>query len=258
MRMKEELEGTKDREVGAQEVALAAGLKSSVFVQLAEAYRSQGRYEEAIATCQKGLEKMPDSLRGRLLLGKCYLEKTMTAQAREELEKVAQEIEECFSVYELLSLVYLHEKKPGKALEALKKSLSLPPAEGGPRKPVSPRETVLPQREAKSPPVASRFFHLRPPRETEIPAGTEKTAPAAIRTDTLAEIYIKQGKLDRALSVYQEILTREPENTAVREKYEGLQKRLADQGEVSSQKKILNQLERWLSTISSKASSPPT
>ena len=258
MTMKEELQGTKDREVGAQEVALAAGLKSSVFVQLAEAYRSQGRYEEAIATCQKGLEKMPDSVRGRLLLGKCYLEKTMIPQAREELEKVAREIEECFSVYKLLSLVYLHEKNPEKALEALKKSLSLPPSEGSPRKPVSPLEMALPHREAKSPQATPGFDHPRSPRETEKPAGTEKTAPAAIRTDTLAEIYIKQGKLDRALSVYQEILTREPENTAVREKYEGLQKRLADPGEGASQKKILNQLERWLSALSSKAPSPPT
>ena len=177
MTMKEEYQGTKDREVGAQEVVLAAGLKSSVFVQLAEAYRSQGRYEEAIATCQKGLEKMPDSLRGRLLLGKCYLEKTMIPQAREELEKVAREIEECFSVYKLLSLVYLHEKNPEKALEALKKSLSLPPAEGSSRKPVSPLETVLPHREAKSPLAPPRFDHPRSPRETEKHIGTEKTAP---------------------------------------------------------------------------------
>jgi tetratricopeptide (TPR) repeat protein len=154
--------------------------------------------------------------------------------------------------------VYLHEKNPEKALEALKKSLSLLPAEGSPRKPVSPLETVLPHQEAKSPPVTPRFVHPRLPRETEKPVGTEKTAPAAIRTDTLAEIYIKQGKLDRALSVYREILTREPQNTAVREKYEGLQKRLADQGEVAFQKKILNHLERWLSAISSKAPSPPT
>jgi tetratricopeptide (TPR) repeat protein len=257
MTMKEELPGTKGREVGAQEVALAAGLKSSVFVQLAEAFRSQGRYEEAIVTCRKGLEKMPDALRGRLLLGKCYLEKTMIPQAREELEKVAREIEECFSVYKLLSLVYLHEKNPDKALEALKKSLSLPPAEGSSRKSVSPLETVLPQREPKAPLAAPpRLNHPRLSRETEKPAGMEKAAPSAIRTDTLAEIYIKQGKLDRALSVYQEILTREPENTAVREKYEGLQKRLAGQGEAAPQKRILNQLERWLSAISSKAQSP--
>jgi tetratricopeptide (TPR) repeat protein len=258
MTMKEELQGKKEKEVGSQEVALAAGLKSSVFVQLAEAYRSQGRYEEAIVTCQKGLEKMPDSLRGRLLLGKCYLEKTMIPQAKEELEKVAQEMEECFSVYKLLSLVYLHEKNPEKALEVLKKSLSLPPVEGRPTKPASPPHLGLPHPEPRSPLAAPRLDHPDISREAEKHVEAEKPTPAAIRTDTLAEIYIKQGKLDRALSIYQEILTREPENIAVREKYEGLQKRLADQGEVAPQKKILNQLERWLSAISSKAPSPPT
>jgi len=257
MEMKEEFQGKKEKEVGAQEVALAAGLKSSVFVQLAEAYRSQGRYEEAIAACQKGLERMPDSLRGRLLLGSCYLEKNMIAQAKEELEKVAQEIEGCFSVYKLLSLVYLHEKNPEKALEVLKKSLSLPPTEGRPKKPMSPPEMGLLHPESKSPLTTPRSDLPETSRERAKPVEAEKPAPAAIRTDTLAEIYLKQGKLDRAVSIYQEILGRDPGNTAVREKYEGLQKRVAEEQKVASRKKILNQLEQWLSAVSSKADSPP-
>lgn len=247
MEMKEELQGKKEKEIGAQEVARAASLKSSVFVQLAEAYRSQGRYEEAITTCQKGLEKMPDSLRGRLLLGRCYLEKNMISQAEQELEKVAQEIEECFSVYQLLSLVYLHEQNPEKALEVLKKSLSIPPSGGKPKKTVTPADTGGLHPEPKSP--------LATPREMEKSAGVEKPAPSAIRTDTLAEIYTKQGKLERALSVYQEILTREPNNAAVREKYEVLKKRVAEERRIASRKKILNQLERWLSAVSPKAKS---
>jgi predicted Zn-dependent protease len=103
-----------------------------------------------------------------------------------------------------------------------------------------------------------RVDQPRTPPEAEKPVGAEKPAPAAIRTDTLAEIYIKQGKLDRALSIYREILTREPENTALREKYEGLQKRVAEEQKVVSQKKILSRLERWLSAVSSKTDSPPT
>jgi tetratricopeptide (TPR) repeat protein len=256
--MEEDSQKEKEKEVGAQEIALAAGLKSSVFVQLAEAYRSQGRYEEAIATCQKGLEKMPDSLRGRLLLGKCYLEKTMIPQAKEELESVAREMEDCFSVYKLLSLVYLHEKNPEKALEVLKKFLSLPPAEGSPRKPISHPEKALPHGEVRPALATRRFDQPRTPREAEKSVGAEKPAPGAIRTDTLAEIYIKQGKLDRALSIYREILTREPENIAVREKYEGLQGRVAEEQKAVSQKKIINQLERWLSAVSSKPDSSPT
>ena len=258
MTMEEDSQRKKDKEAGAQEVALAADLKSSGFVQRAEAYRSQGRYEEAVATCQKGLENMPDSLRGRLLLGKCYLEKNMIPQAKEELERVVREMEECFSVYKLLSLVYLHEKNPEKALEVLKKSLSLPPTEGNPRKPVSPMEKALPHGEAKPPLTTRRVDPPRTAREAEKPAGSGKPAAAAIRTDTLAEIYIKQGKFGRASSIYQEILQREPENAAVREKYEGLQRRVAEEERAVSQRKILNQLERWLSAVSSKADSPST
>jgi tetratricopeptide (TPR) repeat protein len=256
--MEEDSQKEKEKEVGAQEIALAAGLKSSVFVQLAEAYRSQGRYEEAIATCQKGLEKMPDSLRGRLLLGKCYLEKTMIPQAKEELEGVAREMEDCFSVYKLLSLVYLHEKNPEKALEVLRKFLSLPPAEGSPRKPISHPEKALPHGEVRPALATRRFDQPRTPREAEKSVGAEKPAPGAIRTDTLAEIYIKQGKLDRALAIYREILTREPENIAVREKYEGLQGRVAEEQKAVSQKEIINRLERWLSAVSSKPDSSST
>ena len=253
-----EEDSQKEKEVGPQEIAQAAGLKSSVFVQLAEAFRSQGRYEEAIATLQKGLEKMPDSLRGRLLLGKCYLEKAMIPQAKEELERVAREMEECFPVYKLLSLVHLHEKNPEKALEVLKKFLSLPPTEGSPRKPVSAPEKGLPHGEVRSPLTIRRHDHLRTLREAEKPLAPEKASPTAIRTDTLAEIYLKQGKLDRALSIYQEILTREPENTAVREKYEGLRKRMAEEQKAGPQKKVLEELERWLSAVSPKGDSRST
>jgi tetratricopeptide (TPR) repeat protein len=248
--MKEESPEKKELEVGAHEIALAAGLKSSVFVQLAEAYRSQGRYEEAILTCQKGLERMPDSLPGRLLLGRCYLEKGMVPQAKEELEKVAREIEGCFAVYELLGLVYLHEKKVDKALEALKKSLYLPSPEEKPKKGLPPLEMDLLHR-GPSPPATTAGKEVpQTSREMEKIVEGEKPAPSAFQTDTLAEIYIKQGHPDRALSMYQEILAREPENAEVREKVDTLKKRVEGDREVASQKKMLSHLKRWLAAVS--------
>ncbi len=250
--MKENEQEKKEKEVGAHEVALAAGLKSSVFIQLAEAYRSQGRYEEAILTCQRGLEKMPDSLPGRLLLGRCYLEKSMIPQAKEELEKVAREIEACFGVYQLLSLVYLHEKNVDKSLETLKKSLYLPSPEEKPKKGVPPLEIDLLQR-APIPPAATPEMDLpKTPGEMEKAGEAEKSTPTAFQTDTLAEIYIRQGHLDRALFVYQEILAREPENTAVQEKVDALKKQLEGDQKVASQKKVLTHLEKWLAAVSRK------
>jgi tetratricopeptide (TPR) repeat protein len=253
---KEEFPEKKEKEIGAQEVALAAGLKSSVFIQLAEAYRSQGRYDEAILTCQKGLEKMPDSLPARLLLGRCYLEKNMFPQAREELEKVAREIEACFGVYQLLSLVYLHEGNVEKALGVLKKSLSLPSPEEKGGKSAALREMDSSLR-GPAPPAATLRTDLpqATPKMGES-AEADKSASAAFQTDTLAEIYIKQGRLDRALSVYQEILAREPENDAVKEKYSALKRRVEKDRKAASSRKMLGHLERWLAAVSPKDDSP--
>jgi pentatricopeptide repeat protein len=86
----------------------------------------------------------------------------------------------------------------------------------------------------------------------------EKAAPTAFQTDTLAEIYIKQGRLDRALSVYQEILAREPENALVWEKVDALRKRVEGDQKVASQKKMLSHLEQWLAAVSRKDDSTPT
>jgi tetratricopeptide (TPR) repeat protein len=238
MMMERESEKKIERKVVGPEEASASVFSSNAFIQLAEAYRLQGRYEEAIETCQKGLAKMPDSLPGRLLLGKCYLEKSMIAEAREELEKVAAGIEECFSVYKLLSQVYLHQQNVDKALETLKKSLYLP----GPNLPLATPRVDL---------QATLSETVKTPE-------LDKPVPAAIQTDTLAEIYVKQGHLDRALSVYQEILSREPGNNAVREKYEALKNRAEEEEKVASAKKALHHLEQWLAAVSSKDDSTRT
>jgi hypothetical protein len=54
------------------------------------------------------------------------------------------------------------------------------------------------------------------------------SAPArAFETPTLAEVYRRQGLLDRALDVYQRILERHPEDAGARAMVEKLQTELA-------------------------------
>ncbi len=137
---------------------------SSHFIQLAEALRVQGQYDEAIQACKEGLQKMPDALPGRLLLGRCYLEKGMFTQAREELELVAQVVEECLPVYKLLSKVYLEEKDVDKALEVLRKTLYFPAPEEGRSKQVTPLEMGLIHRGQRPP------FSTPPPFQKPAPA----------------------------------------------------------------------------------------
>ncbi len=232
---------------------------SSFFVQEAESLRLQGKPDEAIQTCKDGLKKMPDALPGRLLLGRCYLETGRIVEARKELERVAQVVEECLPVYKLLSQVYLEEKDVDKALEVLRKTLYFPRAEEGPPKKVTPLEMDLLHRGTRPPFVTPPPFQKpSPPSPAEVPEEKkpeeeEKPAKPAIPTDTLAEIYLKQGHLDQALLVYQDILAKDPDNAVVREKCESLKNRISGDQKTESRQKVQTKLEKWLGVVSSKA-----
>ena len=230
-----------DKKADAHEEGVNNGTNSNLFIQLAEAHRLQGRYDEAIHICREGLQKAPESLRGRLILGKCYFEKGMNAEAKRELEKVAERIEECLPVFKLLGQIYLQEKSGDPALydareeEKPKKGLSLP------------EMNLLRQKsERKSIPVeADTQEDFAAPKRT-LPGDP---TPKVIQTDTLAEIYLKQGHLEKALSIYQEILTLEPGNTEVQGKYEILQRRLESQRKAASYRKVISKMERWLIAV---------
>lgn len=63
---------------------------SIAFAALAEEYRRAGQYEEAISTCQAGLQRHPAYLSARVTLGRALLEVQRFDEARQELEYVLQ------------------------------------------------------------------------------------------------------------------------------------------------------------------------
>jgi len=213
------------------------------FFRKAENDRQQGDYEEAIEACLAGLERTPESLSGRMLLGRCYLGAGEIARAKEEMEKVAQKIEECLPVYEWLSQIYTEEHNVEKALEAARKALYFSTS-GPENRGISPAEMHF-VHGASKPPFAPP--PKNPPQFSKT-IGKKETAP--IPTDTLAEIYIKQGHLQKALSIYEKILKWEPENSAVRAKYEELKKRAGGGRHGLTREKTIQRLERWLACVS--------
>ncbi len=61
---------------------------SLVFAPLADAYRRSNLLDEAIQVLEKGLEKHPNYLSARIILGRCYRDKRMFDLARQEFDKV--------------------------------------------------------------------------------------------------------------------------------------------------------------------------
>ncbi len=213
------------------------------FVERAEAHRREGRYEEAISICREGLRNTPEALRGRLIMGMCYLESGLPAEAKEELEKVAEGIEECLPVFKLLSQIYLQEN-----------NVNSSPKEENPEKGLTPLEVSVKEQKTQWKSISGE------PGLEEGVAGQEEalrddSMPKVIHTDTLAEIYLKQGHPQKALAIYQEILTREPGNPEVQGKYERLKQRLISQQKAASRRKVIQKLERWLTAVSPQGNS---
>ncbi|MBU1356490.1 MAG: tetratricopeptide repeat protein [Candidatus Edwardsbacteria bacterium] len=61
---------------------------SLLFGSLADFYRENGLYQEAINICLTGLESHPDNIEGRLVLAQCYKGINDTEKARTELTKI--------------------------------------------------------------------------------------------------------------------------------------------------------------------------
>jgi tetratricopeptide (TPR) repeat protein len=74
----------KDVSVLAYEKKLEHNPVSLVFSRLADCYRKRGDIQQAIDVCSSGLAHHPDSITGRIILGRCYLEQEKLKEALQE------------------------------------------------------------------------------------------------------------------------------------------------------------------------------
>ena len=82
---------------------------SIAFAALAEEYRRAGQYQEAIATCQAGLQRHPAYLSARVTLGRSFLELGRYDEAREQLEHVLRVAPENLAA--IRGLAEIHHRK---------------------------------------------------------------------------------------------------------------------------------------------------
>jgi tetratricopeptide (TPR) repeat protein len=89
---------------------------SIAFAALAEEYRRAGRFEEAISTCQAGLQRHPAYLSAHVTLGRALLETGQFDEARVELEHVLRAAPENLAA--IRGLAEIHDRR-GELPEAL-------------------------------------------------------------------------------------------------------------------------------------------
>ncbi len=169
--------------------------KSRIFVQLADAYRKNNMIDEALEVLQQGLQYHPQYPLAYLILGKCYFDKRMYAQSKDALEKTIEF--DPINVVALRMLAQVCETLKDEAcqLKAYKGIVAIDPSDEMARNKLQTLEAA----QSKGP----------------------------IYTITLAREYEKQGNLQEALNVYENLSFMDPTDLAIKEKIKELRNKIS-------------------------------
>ena len=204
---------------------------SQVFVYLAESLWEREMYEEAIEICVNGLRLHPHELRARVILGQSYLRTGELDRAETELLKAKEMLEINAVAYK--ALAELHEVKGEIDQATFYRQLF---------ERIHPAQVPEPESE---------------PAETEIerlPQEIEQEEEE-VATNTIAELYVEQGHLGKAIEVYRRILSSGPEAEGVTERIAELEKLM---GKGQAVQTLLSILQSWQSKLQDRAASDIT
>ena len=248
------------RSIESLKERLARDPFSRAFLGLAEEYRKAGRFKEAIRVCLEGLDRHPLDQAARVSLGRTYLEAGDLENARRTLAEVLEATPDNHLAGKLLGEVQrqlgdlqgagrtyreiLRHYPADREIEALLASLAPPAASTS--APAPPARAPVPTegpagaglRAPGGAPDADPALDYRPedlagtqawgggapPPAAALP-GSEtcrEAEPDVLQTNTLAELYLRQGLIDRALGVYRAMMRVDPGNEKARRRLEEL------------------------------------
>jgi len=225
-------------EIKKYEDTLMKDPASYCFAPLAELYRKMGSLDDAITTAKQGCELHPDYVGGFMALGRAYFEKGMKAECRAALERVVGITPDNLLALKLLSHLYLAQGETAAAGKVLRSILSQSPEDRESQAlfdSLTSGEVELEEEEFieeltdedlldDEDLLADEEFQVSP-AETGAPGGndevvTEKKNP--ISTSTLAELYVSQGFMTHALTIYREMLDADPDNADLKKRVDEL------------------------------------
>lgn len=198
-------------------------------VVLAELKRL-GHTRKVIQECLRALRHHPGDLPLRLILAEAYVEEGLFSHAEAELETAVSQMDRYASAYWLQAEVYRAQKRNGEALRSLKTFLALRPSDGraldllneldipqpAPALDLAPVEQQTPETpRVEAPEVngkAAESFLEAEPEKPEF--RFEDEVLSEIATPTLAEVYVHQGQIQEAISIYEKVMAQDPEDQA--------------------------------------------
>ena len=168
--------------------------KSKIFVQLADAYRKNNMIDEALEILNKGLAFHPNYPLAHLILGKCNFDKRKLEQAKESFKKTLSFDPQNIVALRMLAQTCEAGKDEDGQIEAYKGILAIDPFDA---------------------PAKEKLTQLESLRRKE-----------PLYTVAMAEEYEKQGDLEKALSIYENLSFTTPNDLVLEQKATELKKKI--------------------------------
>lgn len=228
---------------------LASDPKSYCFTILAELYRKVGLLDDAINIAKTGILTHPEYVGGYMAAGRAYFEKGMKEESRDCLERVVRVTPENIRAQKILSQIYLEQGDIPSAISTLKVIELWNPEDEESRgmlsnlskSSVSSKVIPLNKNSANSAdeleaadiiafPGAEEVDHSEDNAVTDdaVVAGSQKDP---LSTATMAELYVSQGFLERAVIVYRSLVESGNGNGMYRERLKELEDKLSETAE---------------------------
>jgi tetratricopeptide (TPR) repeat protein len=193
---------------------LAKDPRSTVFVSLAESYRQMGLLDDALEVATKGVKALPSFSPGYSILGRIQVQLGNVDAAAAAFERALLIDPENLMSLKGLARVRMQQGGQVEALRLVRRAVALKPDDNVAQKMLAALVSSAATPDLATPlrPFAAVHSHADP-----------------ISTPTIAEIYIRQGFLGRAMKVYRDLLQADPHNEEIRQKLVELKLRIETQ-----------------------------
>jgi tetratricopeptide (TPR) repeat protein len=219
--------------------------QSKLFMPLAEEYMKCGMLDEAMMVLNDGLEVYPNFFSAKVTLGKVYLKKDQVEDAKAQFEEVVQASPDNLFAHRKLAKIYRDENDLERARTSCRVVLSANPKDAEIKSLMDEIEHSFQETAGLSQETKAGVLENQPQEHLEAStvSGTgsledamplEPTFLSAeepvsilpeevqeeIATESLADIYIKQGHYEKGMEIYKKLLSQNPSNKAIARKLE--------------------------------------
>ncbi len=206
------------------------------FIPIAEEYIKSGMLDEAIAVLKEGLQAYPNYIGARVSLGKAYLEKGLVNEAMREFEQVVQVSPDNLFAYRKLVSIYKDLGRIDDAIRACETLLVFSPRDKDMAdllsNLMSEKMEIMSEsgpengkdKEYTGPPVKHEGENIDFTSTWEIETEKKKEEESIgeeFVTETMGDLFVAQGDIEKGAEIYRCILEREPDNESVKKKLEG-------------------------------------